>query len=62
MIDNTSRRTFQADQDGIKLAAILNRYHKGSRAGSAWKMHALDAISWIVENAIGKSVEMVEMR
>jgi hypothetical protein len=62
MIDNTSRRTFQADQDGIKLAAILNRYHKGSRAGSARKMHALDAISWIVENAICKSVELVEIR
>jgi hypothetical protein len=61
MIDNTSGRTFPADQDGIKLAAILERYHKGSRAGSARKMHAFHGISWIVENAIRGSVELVEM-
>jgi hypothetical protein len=61
MIDNTTGRTFPADQDGIKLAAILDRYHKGSRAGSARKMHALDGISWIVKNAIRGSVELVEI-
>ena len=61
MTDNTSRRTFPADQDGIKLAAILNRYHKGSRASSARKMHALDGISWIEENAIRGSVDLVEI-
>ena len=61
MIDNTSRRTFPADQDGVKLAAIIDRYHKGSRAGPARKMHALDGISWIVENAIRGSVELVEI-
>jgi hypothetical protein len=61
MIDNTSRRTFPADQDCIKLAAIIDRYHKGSRASSARKMHALDGISWIVENPIRGSVELVEM-
>jgi hypothetical protein len=44
MVDNSSRRTFQADQDGIKLAAILNRYHKGSRAGSA-RLHGLSIIA-----------------
>ena len=62
MIDNTSGRTFPADQDGVKLAAILERYHKCSRAGSARKMHAFDGISGIVENAIRGSVELVEMR
>jgi hypothetical protein len=61
MIDNTSRRAFPADQDGIKLAAIIDRYHKRSRASSAWKLHALDGISWIIENAIRGSVELVEM-
>jgi hypothetical protein len=61
MIDNTSRRTFPTDQDSVKLAAILERYHKGSRASSARKMHAFHGISWIVENAIRGSVELVEM-
>jgi hypothetical protein len=61
MIDNTSRRTFLADQDGVKLAAIIDRYHKDSRAGSARKMYALDGISWIVENAIRGSVELIEI-
>jgi hypothetical protein len=59
--DNPSRRTFPANQNGIKLAAVIDRYHKGSRAGSAGKMHALDRISWIIENAIRGSVELVEM-
>jgi hypothetical protein len=62
MIDNTSRRTFPADQDGVKLAAILDRYHKGSRASPARKMHAFHWLSWIVENAIRGSVELVEIR
>jgi hypothetical protein len=59
--DNTPRRTFPADQDGVKLAAIIDRQQKGSRASSARKMHALDGISWIVENAIRGSVELVEI-
>jgi hypothetical protein len=59
MTDNPSRCTFPADQDGVKLAVIIDRYHKGSRASSARKMHAFDAISWIVENAIRRSVELV---
>jgi len=61
MTDNASRRTFPADQDSVKLAAIIDRYHKGSRTSSARKMHALDGISWIIENAIRGSVELVEM-
>jgi hypothetical protein len=61
MIDNASCRPFPADQDGVKLAAIFDRDHKGSRAGPARKMHALDRISWIVENAVRGSVKLVEM-
>ena len=59
MIDNASCRPFPADQDGVKLAAIIGRYHKGSRGSSARKMHTLDSISWIVENAIRGCVELI---
>jgi hypothetical protein len=61
MTDNTSRRTFPTDQDGVKLAVIIDRYHKRSRASSTRKMHALDGISWIEENAIRGSVDLVDI-
>jgi hypothetical protein len=61
MTDNTASRTFPANEGGVKLVAILEHYHEGSHARRAWKMHALDLISWIVENAIRGCVELVQV-
>jgi hypothetical protein len=62
MTDYASRCAFPADQGGVKLTAVLKRNYEGRPAGPTWKMHALDLISWIVENPLGGGVDIVHVR